>query len=376
MKKTLLFLLFSIYIFKHCQGQYLKNNNIAIGICSLVGYSTPPNHITLSGENLNGYVSGFQLDMYEQVNGTKDWHKTYGLPRVGLSLQTIFMNKPDTFGTSFSLLPSFQLRVFKFKNSEISGKLELGGAYVTKTFKYASNFENRAISSPINFAVGIAAVYNKKISKHLDLNVALGYFHISNGSLMIPNGGMNIYTLKTGMNYFFNETPYSLRTKPDFSLANKSIYYTAYLAGAYREQGTFAYRKKFPAFTIHQAIMKPINKILNVGIGFDMFYDASQVLYDDTLKLVSQVKESQKLLAAFGICGELNFGKLAFPLEFYKYIYDLDVVKRPVYLRFGLTYYPYKGMYVGCYFKGSNNKYNSFGSDFMEFVLGWRFRKQ
>jgi hypothetical protein len=91
--------------------------------------------------------------------------------------------------------------------------------------------------------------------------------------------------------------------------------------------------------------------------------------------LVSQVKESDKILAGIGICGEINFGKLAFPLEFYKYIYDLDIVKKPVYLRFGLTYYPYKGLYTGCYFKGSNNKFNTFGSDFMEIVLGWRFRK-
>jgi hypothetical protein len=375
MKKTLIFFLIFFNIIQYCQGQYFKNNNIAIGVSTLLGYSRPPNHITVNGEDLRGYVDGFQLNILKQVNGKKEWHKSYGMPRVGLSLQTIFMNKPDKFGVSISLLPSFQLRFLKFKNSELSGKLELGGSFVTKTFKFATNFDNRAISLPINFAVGVAAIYNHKISKHLDLNLELGYFHISNGSIMVPNGGMNIFNLKTGISYFFNETPYLLRTKSDFKLPNKNIYYTAYFAGSYRELGTFRYRKQFPTFTLHQAVMKPINKVINFGLGFDIFYDASQFLFEDTLTLVSQVKESDKILAGIGICGEINFGKLAFPLEFYKYIYDLDIVKKPVYLRFGLTYYPYKGLYTGCYFKGSNNKFNTFGSDFMEIVLGWRFRK-
>jgi hypothetical protein len=85
------------------------------------------------------------------------------------------------------------------------------------------------------------------------------------------------------------------------------------------------------------------------------------------------VKENDKWLAAIGICNELNIGKLTIPFELYYYFYDIDKIKRPVYMRFGLTYFPAKKIFVGCYFKGSNNKYNTLSSDFMEFALGWRF---
>lgn len=371
---NLLFLLY-FFISIPCQGQFIKNKNSGIGVSFINGYNEAPNKIFKTGESMDGIVTGFQFDIIKQVNGTKNWHKTFGIPRVGISFRTIFMNKPDTFGVSYSVLPYMQFRLLKHKNSELSGKLGLGAAYVTKSFKYASNFDNRAISTPINFAVEFAAMYNKKISKHLDLNLETGFFHTSNGSFQMPNGGLNIYYLKGGISYFFNETPYGKMKPYDLMSTNKKMFYSTYLAGAYREHGTFAYRRQFPAFIFHQAIMKPINKIYNIGIGADLFYDASNALTDEPNLIPSQVKKSDKWLAAIGICNELNIGKISIPLELYYYIYDIDKIKTPVYVRFGLTYFPYKKIFVGCYFKGSNNKYNTLSSDFMEFALGWRFRK-
>jgi hypothetical protein len=264
----------------------------------------------------------------------------------------------------------------KSKNSNLSGKIGIGGAYASKSFKFSSNFDNRAVSLPLNFALEVGAVLNKKITNKLEFNFELGYFHLSNGSFQMPNGGFNIYYSKTGLSYFFNQTPLNKTLKNNFTLKNKTTYYTTYMAGAYREQGTFAYRRQFPIFIFHNAIMKPFNKVYNYGFGIDLFYDATQRLIDEPDLLVSDVKESDKWNAALGFCNELNIGKLAIPLDFYHYVYDLNVVKQKYYIRFGLTYYPYKKLFVGCYFKGSINKYKSLESDFMEFALGWRFRKQ
>jgi hypothetical protein len=371
--KYILLICIYLYFFSICLGQIRKNNN-AIGISFINGYNQAPNKIYKTGQSMDGTVTGFQLDFIKQVNGNKNWHHTYGMPRVGLSFKTIFMNKPDTFGTNYSLLPFMQFRLLKNKNSEFSGKISLGAAYVTQKFNVATNFDNRAISIPINFAVEFATIYNKKLSNHFDLNLETGFFHTSNGSFQMPNGGLNIYYLKAGMSYFFNETPYSKMIPCDLTTTNKKKFYSAYLAGAYTEQGTFAYRRQFPVFIFHQALMKPINKIYNIGIGADIFYDATNALIDKPNVIPSEVKENDKWLAAIGFCNELNIGKLAIPLELYYYVYDIDKIKRPVYVRFGLTYFPYKKLFVGCYFKGSNNKTNILSSDFMEFALGWRFR--
>lgn len=354
----------------------VEKPNMGVHLGFFSGFSFAPNKIDKTGESMDGFANGFNLGIHKQVNGSKDWHNTFGNPRVGINVQTVFMNKPDTFGFHISVLPFVQIRFKKWPNADIGGKIALGGAYVNKTFKRATNFDNRATAMPLNFALEVGLIYNHKISKHTDLNAELGYFHLSNGSFMMPNGGFNIYYLKTGITYFINNQPFEKRLLPNLNTPNKKWYYATYVAGGYREQGTFAYRRRFPIFAYHQAYMKPINKIYNLGFGLDVFYDATQRLIDEPLLKVTDVKEADKWNAAFGFCNEITIGKLAVPLHFYHYFYDLNVVKQRYYLRFGLTYYPSKKIYLGCYFKGSVNKYKSLESDFMEFALGYRFKKQ
>ena len=360
--------------------------NAAISFNGISGYSFAPNNIDQNHANnilnkyyenysLDGLVSGFEIGIVKQVNGKKQWHDTWGMPRIGLNVQSIFMNKPDTFGYHVSLLPSVELRFLKWPNAELSGKVAIGAAYASKGFDRQTNFDNRAVGSPINFALEVAGVYHHKITSKVDLNVELGYYHLSNGSFKMPNGGFNIYYTKLGINYFFNQTPYSKRTEHNFDIENKKIYHTGYLAFAYREQGTFNYQRQYPVFTFHNALMKPINKVYSLGIGLDLFYDATQALLYNEKLLPSNIKESNKYLVAIGFCNELRIGKLGLPLEAYRYIYDLDIVKQATYIRFGLSYYPIKRFYMCCYFKGSINKYNTLESDFMEFAFGYSIRK-
>jgi hypothetical protein len=374
MKKYILLSSILIANFNNLFSQ-INFSNIGLNVNYINGYSFAPNKIEKTHQSMDGWVHGFSIGIHKQVNGNKDWHQTYGNPRIGLNLQTIFMNKPDTFGFHVSFIPFIQINILKSKNSNISGKIGIGGAYASQSFKFSSNFDNRAVSLPLNFALEVGAVLNKKITNKLEFNFELGYFHLSNGSFQMPNGGFNIYYSKTGLSYFFTQTPLNKSFKNNFTLKDKTPYYTTYLAGAYREQGTFAYRRQFPIFIFHNALMKPFNKVYNYGLGIDLFYDATQRLIDEPDLLVSDVKERDKWNAALGFCNELNIGKLAIPLDFYHYVYDLNVVKQKYYIRFGLTYYPHKKLFVGCYFKGSINKYKSLESDFMEFALGWRFRK-
>jgi hypothetical protein len=350
-------------------------DNAAISLNMLGGYSFAPNKVDKTGASLDGLINGFEIGVTKQVNGTKEWHDTWGIPRIGLHLQSIFMNKPDTFGYHISLLPSVELRFFRWPNADISGKIAIGAAYASKGFDRQTNFDNRAVGSPINFALEVAGVYHHKITSKVDLNLELGYYHLSNGSFKMPNGGYNIYYTKLGVNYFFNQTPYTRRVKPHFELENKKIYHSGYISFAYREQGTFDYQRQYPVFTLHNALMKPLNKVYSLGIGLDLFYDATQALLYNEKLLYSQIKESNKYLAALGFCNELRIGKLGLPLEAYRYFYDLDIVKQATYIRFGLSYYPIKRFYMGCYFKGSINRNNTLESDFMEFAFGYSMRK-
>jgi len=130
-------------------------SNIGLNANYINGYSFAPNKIEKTHQSMDGWVQGFNIGIHKQVNGNKDWHQTYGNPRIGLNLQTIFMNKPDTFGFHVSLIPFIQINIFKSKNSNLSGKIGIGGAYASKSFKFSSNFDNRAVSLPLNFALEV-----------------------------------------------------------------------------------------------------------------------------------------------------------------------------------------------------------------------------
>ena len=368
----LFFYIIFLINYTFCQGIESK---IGLNGSKMQGYSFAPNNVYKTGLSLNGTVYGFDIGITKQVNGKKQWQKDLGNPRFGLNVQTILMNKPDTFGFNVSLLPWVQIPLIKYNKGEIVGKIGIGLAYASEAFNRKKNFDNRAVSSPINFALEFGLVLNQMLTKKIDFNAELGYYHLSNGSFRIPNGGFNIYFIKTGLSYFISGNPYANRIKINKKIEHKKIYYSAFTAFGYREFGTFALIHQFPVFTIHQALYKPINKLYNLGIGFDLFYDATNALRVNENLMVSDVPEADKILLAVGICNEFTFGKLALPLEIYNYFSFVKRIENKNYLRFGLTYYANKKMFFGCYFKGSIANSKSLESDFMEFAIGYKFRK-
>lgn len=365
-----LIIAFVYFINSFCQAQ---NKNVAIGYSHLLAYNLIPYKSEITNESLSGLAQGFELSITKQTNGSKEWHKTYGMPRIGIGFQTIQMNKPEVFGVNFSIQPFIQLRLFTFEKAEINAKIAFGLGTNTKLFDQETNINNRAVSLPISFANSVGAVYNKKLSKHFDLNIELGYYHLSNGNLKIPNGGFHVYMLKGGFNYFLDEVPYANRKKPNTKLSTSKWYYSTYAAVAYKELGTFADPKRFYVFTWHHAYMKPITKTYHAGVGLDLFYDASPYLRRHSFLSASDVSNNDKLFLALGFCNELRIGQFALPLQVYRYLYDNTIVNQHAYVRFGLTHNPFKNLLLGCYFKGGFTSKLALDSDFVEFAIGWQF---
>jgi len=335
-------------------------------------YNFAPNKSQLNDASLDGYVRGIEISMGKLASGA-EWSEAYGYPRIGLTLQFVQMNKPDTFGYCFSFVPNFELRLFDLAKSEINLKFGYGVSLVTKKFDITNNFDNRAISFPLNFATSLGIFYHGKIDDNADINLGIGLHHVSNGSFKIPNGGFNMIQTYLGFNYFLNQCPYNNKKKNNLKIENKDIYIQTYVAVSVREQGTFARIRSYPVATISNSILIRLNQLYSVGIGIDGFYDATQALIGNQTFRYSDVSEKEKFNAAIGFNQQFEVGKLFVPLHVYRYIYDLAVVKQPNYIRFGLGYNFSKNFITGVFFKGSFNGYKKLESDFMEISLGYRF---
>lgn len=363
---------------EHTCGQTMLKDNGALRFNTIAGYNIASNEIWKTKQSMNGIIGGFEIGYSNITSRNESWHKVFGTPRIGVTLQTLFMNKPDTFGTCISLLPNIEIRLLTWPNSELSGKIAIGGTYCTRKFNNSSNFDNRAISSPLNFGLEFSAVYHHEITQKLELNLEASFFHVSNGSFSLPNGGYNVVYGKAGINYFFNEVPYLKRRGTFLKSYNEKPYYSFHASFAYREQGTYWNQREYPVYTVHQSIMKKLNKIHAVGVGLDGFYDASHKLdfNPDAMLFVSDVKESEKYHVAIGGCYELVVGRMSIPIEAYHYIWNLKIVRNATYLRFGVKYNVWKNLFVGGFVKGGFGQNSKFESAFMEMATGWSFHRK
>lgn len=51
MKNINLLFLLCLFISIHCQGQFMKSNNMVIGLCFISGYQIDPNKMNTTGES-------------------------------------------------------------------------------------------------------------------------------------------------------------------------------------------------------------------------------------------------------------------------------------------------------------------------------------
>jgi hypothetical protein len=334
------------------------------------GYHFASNNIEKTGQSLNGVPMGFDISYLKYGINKSEFTTVYGRPKLGLTFRAIKMNNTDTFGYCFGILPVYTLPIILQKKLQVGLKISYGLNFNTKLYNEQNNFDNRAISFPVNFAFDIGTTAQLKVSNKLYVNGGLGLYHVSNGSLKMPNGGINIIYGNAGISYYPEGLNETMLKKPNYKLEKRGLHYMGYAAFAYRQLGYFDYITQFPIIVISNQVYYSVNKLYHTGIGLDGFYDATQpLLYNDQLR-VSDIAEKQKYYLALGWYNKFEIGKLFLPFGVYHYVAQMKYVQEPVYLRFGLGYQFHPKFFTGIFFKGTINKKQQLQSDFMEWSFG------
>ena len=371
MKKEILF--YSMLIcstFLVAQTTFLDRSGIRANI--FTGYHFAANNVWKTKQSMDGPVIGFDIGLVRWGLNNQNFSNVYGKPRVGVDARIIKMNNTDTFGYCLGLLPTFEIEMMHQSKWSLHSKISFGINFNTKGYGLLSNFDNRAIVSPVNFAFDAGLLVHAFLTQQLEINIGSGLYHVSNGSLKMPNGGINIVYLNTGISYYPKHAVQKNYLKPDYQLNENRFYYMGYGAFAYRQLGYFNDVKSFWVFSCINQYMFRINKLYSTGVSLDGFYDATHALLQkDSLKL-ADIPENRKYYLAMGISNRIDLGKLFIPIGVYTYIYNTKYVKDPVYLRFGLGYQFHKYFFTGLFFKGTLTTDYKLHSDFMEWSLGVR----
>ena len=218
------------------------------------------------------FAKGTEINFEKRTNGSKECHSSYNFPSFGLSAFYATLGNHKVHGEEFGLFPYFKVPIFVRKKFSLVQQIGIGMSYATEKFDLETNYLNVSIGSNINvhFNFRLGAMY--RINNRLAVNLGASFSHLSNANLAEPNLGLNSFTAYSGLRYNLkDESPYNKSILNPHSKRN--TYYFAYNFGGKHTRSLNS--KIWATSSISVEARRAISRIIQLGIGFDTFYDSS-----------------------------------------------------------------------------------------------------
>ena len=264
------------------------------------------------------------------------WQQHLGNPTLGVGFIGLDLGDNKVLGQAFALYPYLLINIVNTPHFELKWKVGAGLSFFNKTYNrvfkefgnttgwsYYGPTCNNLIGSIINVHLTTAAHFNFPIKDNWAMHADLGYMHMSNGSVLQPNGGINILYASAGVSYKLhskNATNKQYQEKIFQSLPYKwSINITG--SGGYREL-YYLDNKGYGVGSIHVGATYNICNWYALGGGFDAFYDG---VFNPNTKFGRYIlddKIANLFRVAVGINNEFRIGRITAILDWGIYLYD------------------------------------------------------
>ena len=311
---------------------------------------------------------GFSLGYYKDTPGTKAWHSRYGNPRLAAEMEGFTFGAPNELGNIISTTGLVSFRLLQNQYFCLSANIGTGLVYSHKRFDPDRNPRNEAISTRISYVLRAGAEVSTHLNQNFVLGWRLGFRHYSNGSMRMPNNGLNF--LVTGLNLKYqlsaNPLPKKVATTPD-SINRKAWHIHALIAIAAKESAVES--QQLPAFTTSLYLSKRTSFYNSVMVGFDGFKyaQATQEAYAIANKIDRGDRPLSGYQMAVTVGNLLHFGKLGLITQVGFYLYEPDQLYSSWYQRYGLRLMSNRGLFLQAAVKGYG-----LSSDLFEFGTGFR----
>lgn len=231
-----------------------------------------------------GPLLGGEVDFELLPCGRHTWEQFWGFPTLGIGLVMLDLGtsaKPSGYrvlGQSMACYPYVLVPIVRGNVFHLYYKVGTGLSFFNKRWNTCDTLHgvavataNAAIGSVVNCYISTGMNMNFNILAGLDVEVEAGYNHMSNGSVLQPNGGLNILYTEVGLRYDFSrhQTPWPpaqiSRLTYDFAL-NIAV------CGGVRE---LYYRdnKRYAVGSLHVGATRVLANFYALGGGIDAFYD-------------------------------------------------------------------------------------------------------
>lgn len=281
-----------------------------------------------------GRPTGIELQINRRTIGKEAWEIRYGEPETGFSI-TYFNTDMEPTGSLISGIAFMEFFLVKSRIGSMTFRVGTGLTYATKVYDKETNNLNNVISSRLTYNMQGRFGFYFPLGERLLLNPSFTFTHASNGSLKLPNAGINIVSANLGLTYQFHST--DIPEQPlEEAMLDRSVHYNLQFSGSVKEIYPTG-GPKYGYFTLRGYADKPLNRVSRLTAGIDFFMNRA---------LIEQIRRNEAgpidyKRASILIGHELVISNVSVMTEIGYYFY------RPfkggddpnVYQRYGLKYY-------------------------------------
>jgi hypothetical protein len=310
------------------------------------------------------HVTGFDVQLAIPTTGKKPWERTYIHPVLGINYSWFDLGNSIQLGHGHTLYPFILFPLNSNPHLQLNIRFGAGIGYVEKIYDRYENYKNQAIASHVNAIFAVHAAIYARLARRTFFQTTVGVTHFSNGSMDIPNLGINIATLSGGISYYLGDKKPVNRDPVVFSEKKRrtSIMISGSIKEVYPPEGP-----KFLAGSLSYLESLRVGKKSAFGLAADVFYDNSihVRLIEDSIHYNGPEDQLR-----VGLAGsyELIVSDLSLLLQTGGYFYNKLKSDGDVYSRFGIRYSLAKNYFV-CF----NLKTHFAKADFFEWGGGVKF---
>ena len=297
------------------------------------------NHSSYITPMIERSAVGGEFFLSKQTHGAHHWNSFFNYPEYGVSYTFLDVGSPTFVGNVHCLFPYLKFHFFNnHSRANIHLRMGLGLGYSEKIYRHEriNDWWNFATSTHLNAALSGQLQASYRAGSNWNFLAGAGITHLSNGAYKIPNMGMNIFSLFSGMAYSFGKERFIVSgDKTDGKNKNWdcSVIFLAGVKERYPIGGS-----KYFAGDFNVEVTKKHLRYTRFGLSLDATHDTSE--YDDGADFQS-LSTAEKLRATkIGVSGGYVwlFGDLSLDLYLGTYLHDESGRSEKIYQRTSLRY--------------------------------------
>lgn len=284
-----------------------------------------------------------EFSIFKSMSGNAPWQKYFRNPLIGLSIGYATYHRPE-MGKSLMVMPYYEFVLLKLGPLQWVFKPSVGLSYSDNPYHEQNNRKNWTYSRAVNPTFFVETKLKLLAYKNIYCELGGAIRHISNGSVELPNVGINMLTASLGVRYTLNPgvriiptkdtTPvhrWKIRPYAEIARNHKSIYY--------------GQNRAYLFYTLYLYAGIRLSKINSLLVGYDYMWDES--FGDEYGRLnMTRPEKIDHHSHAITLGNELHLGPIGYATQIGYYLHIQEPFYGIWYHRHTFKYYLHDHVYL------------------------------